>query len=372
MEKKMEIEKLIRKFNLGIITNDELTFLLKKVQEKEPYPELLELYQKEWEKSDGFNTEINSKDIYNKVVNKVGLEPATGSPEKVYLFGHLRVVLRYAAIFILAFGLSWLVHSFNFNKTTSVFVVEQIQSIEVPYGSKSRIVLPDSSVVTLNSGSSLKYSSSDFNSDSRSVSLTGEGFFDVSSDSSKPFYVTTPGIKVKVLGTMFNLKAYPEENIEETTLISGRVEIYSSSDKNEDGKPIVLRPSQSAVFVKSEGIQPAKVPNYINKMEVVPVKLRKIELQLPSSTEQTISWKDNTLIFDNEPFSSLAIKLERWYAVNIEVSYSELNLVRFTGKFDKETVEQVLKALVTVTPFKYDIKQNQITITKYRPNSIIN
>jgi transmembrane sensor len=368
MEKKMEIEKLIRKFNLGIITDDELIILLNNVQEKEPGPELLEHYQKEWEKSDGFNAETNSKDIYNKIVSKVGvrLEPVTGSPEKVY-FRRLRLIMRYAAVFVLAFGLSWLVHSLYFNETTSSFVAEQIQSVEVPYGSKSRIALPDGSVVTLNSGSSLKYSSSDFNNESRSVSFTGEGFFDVSSDSSKPFYVTTPGIKVKVLGTVFNLKAYPDENIEETTLISGRVEIYSSSDKNEEGKPIVLIPNQSAVFVKSEDTKPTIAHKDVDRLDIVPVKLRKIELQPLATTEQTISWKDNTLMFDNEPFSSLAVRLERWYDVKIVVNNPELNSARFTGKFDKETVEQVLKALSTVTHFNYDIKQNKISITKNRP-----
>ena len=361
----MDIEKLIRKFYLETITNDELTFLLNHLKGKDPGDELMVLYQKEWEESEGINIEINSKYIYNKVVTEVGvrLEPAAGSPEKVNRLGYLGV-LRYAAIFILAFGLSWLVHSLYFNEKTSGFVSEQIQSVEVPYGSKSRIILPDSSVVILNSGSSLKYSSSDFNTANRSVTLTGEGFFDVSTDSSKPFYVTTPGIRVKVLGTMFNLKAYPDENIEETTLISGRVEIYSSSDKKEEGKPIVLKPNQSAVFVKPEAIQPLIVQENIDKTISVPVKLRKIELQPPSLTVRTISWKDNTLIFDNEPFSSLAVKLERWYDVNIDVKYPELNSARFTGKFDKETVEQVLKALVTVTHFSYDIKQNQITITK--------
>jgi ferric-dicitrate binding protein FerR (iron transport regulator) len=234
----------------------------------------------------------------------------------------------------------------------------------VPYGSKTRIVLPDSSVVTLNSGSSLKYSASGFNSDNRSVSLTGEGFFSVTRDSTRPFLVTTPGIRVKVLGTTFNLKAYPDENIEEATLVSGLVEIYASIDTKEEGKPIVLKPNQSAVFVKSEIRIQSVDTSEIEIPESIPVKLRAIELQPLSETEQTISWKDNTLIFDNEPFSSLAVKLERWYDVKFLINYPELNSVRFSGKFDKETLEQVLKALVTVTPFNYTFKQNNVSISK--------
>ena len=132
---------------------------------------------------------------------------------------------------------------------------DQIQTIEVPFGSKSRIVLPDSSVVTLNSGSSLKYSSSDFNSDNRNVSLTGEGFFSVTKDSTKPFYVITPGIKVKVLGTTFNLKAYPDENIEEATLIEGKVEIYASTDKKKKVNQLFLNQIKAQYLVNQQDCQ---------------------------------------------------------------------------------------------------------------------
>ncbi len=248
---------------------------------------------------------------------EVRLEPVKGEPENVEYRNYFRLVLRYAAVFIFAFGLSWLVHSLLTDKVIPQLIADQIQTIEVPYGSKTRIVLPDSSVVTLNSGSSLKYSASGFNSDNRSVSLSGEGFFSVNTDSTRPFYVTTPGIKVKVLGTTFNLKAYPDEFIEEATLIEGKVEIYASNDLNEEGKPVILNPNQNAIFSKSAEIVKPVDASINDKPEIAPVKLRTIELQLTSEIEQTIAWKDNTLIFDNEPFSSLSVKLERWYDVKV-------------------------------------------------------
>jgi ferric-dicitrate binding protein FerR (iron transport regulator) len=264
--------------------------------------------------------------------------------------------MRYAAVFLLSFGLFWLVHGYFWNETATSPIADQIQKVEVPLGSKSRIILPDGSVVVLNSGSNLEYSTSDFTSGSRSVFLTGEGFFNISKDSSRPFYAITPGIKVKVLGTTFNIKAYPDENIEEATVVTGEVEIYISSDKTEKGRPIVLKPNQKAVFVKSEN--DFLTNDTISTSSVFkPVTLRAVNLQPSSKIEQTVSWKEDKLIFDNEPFSNLVIKIERWYNVKIEVSYQELNSARFTGKFDKETLEQVLNALVTVTPFKYTIKQ---------------
>ena len=152
--------------------------------------------------------------------------PLKESRKEILFTGYIKSIMRYAAVFILGIGLSCLVHLYFWNETTNTPIVNQIQKIEVPFGSKSRIILPDGSVVTLNSGSSLKYSTSDFNSGSRSVFLTGEGFFSVIKDPARPFYATTPGIKVKVLGTTFNIKAYPDEDIEEATVVTGEVEIY--------------------------------------------------------------------------------------------------------------------------------------------------
>jgi ferric-dicitrate binding protein FerR (iron transport regulator) len=176
--------------------------------------------------------------------------------------------------------------------------------------------------------------------------------------------VNTFGIKLKVLGTTFNIKAYPDENTEEATLISGSVEIYAQSDKSEKEKPIVLKPNQSALFVKSVNIFHTKDSTNIFSPENEPVKLRTATLQPSLKVEEKISWKENRLVFDNEQFSSLVVKIERWYNVKITVNYPELNEARFTGKFDKETLEQVLNDFITITPFKYKIKQNLITISK--------
>jgi transmembrane sensor len=366
MENNMQIEELIKNFYLGKLSQEETAFLLNYLKEKDPQHEALVFYQNVWDKSSGLNSNIDSKRIYNQIVKTIGIsEGELENPRNIRFSQYLKVVLRYAAVFILAFGLSWMFHSFfrNGTKTQPVSIAEQIQIIEVPNGSKSRVVLPDGSVVTLNSGSSLKYSNSDFSSESRSVYLTGEGFFSVTKNSAKPFYVTTPGIKVKVLGTTFNIKAYVDEDIEEATLVSGKVEIYHSSDKTEMERPIVLKPNQRAIFLKSEKEFRTNDSAMISPV-ITPVKLKKVSLQSPSKTEQAILWKENTLVFDNEPFSSLIIRIERWYNVKILVNYQELNSARFSGKFDKETVEQVLNALKTVTPFNYIIKQNLITISE--------
>jgi transmembrane sensor len=372
MEYKMNIEELITKFYSGKISDEEMAFLLDYLKYENPNAEMLDLYQSIWNEAEDRKADIDSDQLLRQLAAKIGIPDKTsvsspGSPERISRVSPVRFlnVLRYAAVFFLAFSLSWLIHSYLWKRPALQPVpdADQAQMIEVPYGSKSSIVLPDSSVVILNSGSKLKYSVSDFNSASRSVFLTGEGYFSITKDPERPFYVSTPGIKLKVLGTTFNVKAYPDENTEEATLVTGKVEIYNNSDKSGNDDAIVLKPNQKAVFLKSGSTILADVPEKTSQ-PVSEVTLKTVRLQPSYQTEQTISWKENKLIFDNEPFSSLVIKIERWYNVNITVDYPELNSVRFTGKFDKETLEQVLNALVTVTPFNYRIKQNNIIISE--------
>jgi len=367
----MQIEKLIGKFYLESLTDDEMVFLLNYLKEKEPQHEILSYYQEVWDKSLEHNVNIDSKSVYDKIVSEVGLsrnelKAVTESPDRLGFKFYVRAFMRYAAVFVVSFGLFWLTQSiFTKKATTSPMVLKKATTrIEVPYGSKSLVVLPDGSVVNLNSGSSLTYSISDFDSVNRSVFLIGEGFFDVAKNAERPFYVNTHGMKLKVLGTTFNVKAYPDENNEEATLVSGKVEIYASSDKMESGKPIILKPNQTAIFNKSKKNLHSISNTDLTNTEIIPVKLKAVSSQPVLKTNQIISWKEDMLTFDNENFKDLIVKIERWYDVKIVVNDPGLLSVRFTGRFDKETIEQVLNALVTIAPFDYTVKQNHITISK--------
>jgi len=367
----MQIEELIGKFYLGSLTSDEMVFLLNYLKEKEPQHEILSYYQHVWDKASEFDVNIDSQSIFNKIISvvdssRVGLKTVTESQDRVVLKGYIRIFMRYAAVFVAAFGLFWLTQSILIKKTATLpMAVKKLNTrVEVPYGSKSLVVLPDGSVVNLNSGSSLTYSISNFDSVNRSVFLIGEGFFNVTKNAERPFYVNTHGMKLKVLGTKFNVKAYPDENTEEATLVSGKVEIYESSDKIESGKAIVLKPNQIAIFDKSKNNLHSSPKTDLTSTEIVPAKLRAVNSLPALKTNQTISWKEDMLTFDNENFNDLIVKIERWYDVKIVVNDPGLLSVRFTGRFDKETIEQVLNALVTIVPFNYTIRQNLITISR--------
>jgi len=374
MSEKMDLYKLIKKLEEGSLSQSETSYLLKLMGTDEPEQEMKDLLQKMWDESREDNREINSKWLYNKIISTVSVsrvgfvsnqDRGLGSVGSSFFLEKLKEFrmpfFRYAIVLVISFGLFWLIQPFPVTKKTSSLSI-QFQSVEVPYGSKSKVELPDGSVVILNSGSKLSYNSDGFNSEKRSVSLEGEGFFNVKKDSTKPFYVNTKGMLVKVLGTTFNLKAYPDEITEEATLVKGSVQIFAGTELKETGIGILLKPNDKAIFNKIEKQSSIQRPSSKADKLVEEVKLQTLELQNESKMEQVISWKNDRLIFDNEPFGTLLIKIERWYDVHFQVLYPELNNARFTGKFDKETVEQVLNALASITPFHFEIRKNQITI----------
>jgi len=230
--------------------------------------------------------------------------------------------------------------------------------ISVSYGSKSKVTLPDGSVVMLNSGSILRYPTR-FDGNNRQVYVEGEAYFDVMKDKHHPFYVSTNSITIKVLGTKFNVKSYSDEKTVETTLVSGSVEIYSNRKEiNDENRLAVLKPNQQATFeVEKSKLSVSDLGNKTDSIKAIQINAR-------VDVNPVIAWKDNRLVFRDENFADLTHKLERWYNVEIEIKDESLKTTLFSGVFEKESIEQSLTALRLATPFNYKIKQNHVTITR--------
>lgn len=193
---------------------------------------------------------------------------------------------------------------------------ERIQII-IPYGKRSEILLADGTHIWLNSGSQLSYPA-EFKTDSREVYLSGEAFFDVKPNPNKPFYVITRDIRIKVLGTSFNVSSYNEDNTTQTVLLKGKV----SAGKNQlFAKTLELIPGERLIYDKNS--------DNLTK-DQVDVKLY-------------ASWVSGYLIFDNEPITEVYKKLERYYNKNILVE-AGLDEISFSGKLDlKDKIEDVLE-----------------------------
>lgn len=211
---------------------------------------------------------------------------------------------------------------------------------KAPKGSIAEMILPDGTIIFLNSGSEIKYAS-DMNAKSREVYLTGEAWFDVQESEDIPFWVHTDHYDVRVLGTEFNVKAYTDDQEVTTTLEEGSIRIQSA--KNLKLKQNVqLVPGEQLVFHKT------------NKT----VQVKQVKPSLFSS------WKDNKLIFINMNLGELITLLERKYGVDITVRDPQLLNHHYDGTIKNETIIEVLEILQATLPINYVIRDQEVIITK--------
>jgi len=243
-------------------------------------------------------------------------------------------LIKYAAIFILAFSLGSL-PLYLINKSERNALSIQYNTIDVPYGQRSRITLYDGTRVWINSGTKLKYPVV-FNLKSREVLIEGEAYFEVAKDSKHPFVVNAGNLKVEVLGTHFNVCAYPEDSEFSTTLVEGSVNVFSMVN----GKNVVLKPGEQAIFSRgSDGL-----------------KLLQVD------TELYTSWKGNILKFNNATFEEVIKKMERWYDVKIIVAPSINTNERYTMNIKTESLLEMLNLVSRTTKMKYEINESTVFI----------
>jgi transmembrane sensor len=260
-----------------------------------------------------------------------------------------------AAVFIIALTIgAFSVHYFY--STKNIFTEREIV-VKAPLGAKTYMVLPDSTKVWLNAGSTLKFSTH-YDNTRRSVHLVGEAYFDVESNSDMPFSVHAHDLVINALGTEFNVKAYPEEKNVETTLVSGLVSLEREIPGG-DIERVLLRPNQRAYSSHEETIigeadetdGDENTQELNEKTVMAQVKpLEKIAVEKVVDTDIYTSWKDKRLVFDREKMADLAVKLERIYDVRITFKDDELKDYHLTGSLEQETLEQLLYAIRLTIP----------------------
>src|SRR5215204_2722264 len=222
-------------------------------------------------------------------------------------------------------------------------------------GSKSKLILPDSSVVYLNAGSKLTYDKY-FGSANRNATLSGEAYFDVKK-STVPFIIHANGLQIKVLGTAFNVKSYPNEKTTETSLIRGRVEITNTK---RPGEVFILNPNEKLIISNELKEEKTGV-----KHKIEPKVVKGALTVTADNTVVETSWVENKLIFQDESFEEVARKMERWYNVRIEIKDEELGKLNVGGgPFENETIQQALVALQIAFQFKFTMNDNYIIITR--------
>lgn len=213
-------------------------------------------------------------------------------------------------------------------------------TINVPYGKRFELELADGTKAHLNSGTTLKYPVQFKRGKAREVLLEGEGFFEVAKDEAHPFIVNANALNIQVLGTQFNVSAYPDDENISTVLVEGEVGFFDKNEQFNVSEYPRLAPGHMASWQKRD---------------------KKIEIG-ETDTNLYTGWREGKIIFDHMPFSEIRKILERNYRVSITNSDKELEKIQFTASFDTETIGQVLEAFNKNRPMKYSINTNKINI----------
>ena len=217
---------------------------------------------------------------------------------------------------------------------------------------RKTMVLPDGTVITLAKESSINLPG-DFNKNNRELWLSGEAFFDVKHDAQHPFIVHTAFNDIKVLGTAFNVKAYPNAKEMETSLIRGSIRVES---KIFSGQFVFLKPNEKLTtnthFSKDDtaALKPFTVTSLIKASD--------------NSQIQEVLWVKNRIEIEDEPLSVIVKKLQNWYGIEIVITDATVANYHYSGVFENESVVKTLEALQLSYPFHLEVEQNKITISK--------
>ena len=287
--------------------------------------QLQKLSQRHWANVSAEKTDL--RHVLRKIHHRIYPVPA----EKKNPFQHLLPIYsRVAAILLIPALLAGVYFSLSYFSAENPYA-----EISAPTGSRVHFSLPDGSKGYLNGGSVLSYHVNF--KDDRKLNLSGEAYFEVTKDRFHPFTVHTNFADVQVLGTKFDICAYPEDENMLTTLEEGQVRILNKSDQ----RTALLVPGQQNRIKYANG-----------SMQTTQV-----------NTRLYTSWKEEILRFDNTPFAEVVKQMERWYGVNILLDPSLQYSQNYTLTIKTESLREMLQLLTITTPFDYKINGNKVFIS---------
>ena len=274
-------------------------------------------------------TQINPNHLLDRVHHIIRKNETLKRQKPLQKF--VRIYMRAAAILLLPLMVAGgLVYSFLGNHGITTVERPVSSTIFAPMGSRVSFNLPDGTKGVLNSGSHLSYSIP-FNNN-RTVTLDGEAWFEVSHDEEHPFEISAGTAKVKVLGTSFNLSAYPEENNVEVVLQQGKVEFLDIKGNEK----VTMHPSERLVFQDGN----------ISKSVTDPEKYN--------------AWTEGKLVFREDPIAEVARRIERLYNVKVELADKELEKYSFRTTFEDDKLEDVIRFLCMTSPIRCQITPRKL------------
>jgi len=319
-----DILALIARNLAGMAGPEETRQLNEWIESSEDNKQYFEQIKNIWDASDKITDpkNINTAEALNKVLERISIKPF----RKNFWYYWQKV----AAVLILPLAVGALLAIYlNLQKPVSSndLVYNEVYT---PVGTRSSLRLADSTLVWLNSGSSLRYPNKFFNKN-RKVYLKGEAYFEVESDIARPFIVQTSTLQVKATGTKFNVQEYESNPVTEVTLVSGKIVVKESKGTMNLKLISELDPDQHLAY------------NKVSKEKSV----------ITDDTYKYIAWKDGKLIFRNEPLERVLNKLSMIFNFDFELHGTVLQDYRYRATFQDESLEEILKLLKLSAPINF-------------------
>jgi transmembrane sensor len=327
MREDLDCKELVNKFLAGEISESEIVVLKSCLEKDAETRRIFDQGNEIWQES-GVKTKLEyfkTDEGWNNISLKLGIGKKESKSVVILNKYKYRMILAAASVACLMAvgGLTlWLSERQSVKQTVVAYT-----SVSTDEGEKAHIYLSDSTRVFMNSGSNLKYDAN-YNLNERKVKLSGEAFFNVRTNSEKPFVVQLEDMTISATGTKFNVLSYDNENRIETTLEEGKIQVAIKGQET-----IELKSGQQVV--------------YNTKTNITVVR------DVP--TETYTSWKENKMRLIDTPLEEAFRKIARRYNVTFEIQNSDLLDLKYTATFIDESIDEVMLMLKTVSPITYKI-----------------
>ena len=315
-----QITALFRKYLSNSATADEMKELDEWIASNEDFHDWLE------NQVDNSSAEMDAEkqaDILAKIHEKIAVQ----SKQKFVLPGWAKTVAAVALIVLMAVSAAIY---FRSNQPNMI----QYAEIGALRGQKASVTLPDGTKITLNSESTLKYSTN-YNQSDRAVELVGEAYFEVAKNKKIPFVVKAGKLEIEAKGTAFNIKAYPTDNSISTTLTEGKIEVKTPLD--------VLN----------------MIPNERMEYNNTDQTFRKLTL---TDAEGSIGWLNDELSFENATLAEVVANFSRIYNIDIQFASESIKEQRFTGKINNNSLLSVLRIISLTSPIRFEQKDSVVIL----------
>lgn len=228
--------------------------------------------------------------------------------------------------------------SYQIQDAEKITKLNSYNILETPRGGQYKLLLPDGTSVWLNSSTTIRFPV-EFAGMERRIELSGEAYFEVAPNKAKPFIVVTPEEEVEVLGTHFNVSAYPDE-LSRTTLVEGKVKVSLQEAKGRGASSVILLPGQQGIVTN----------NGINLQSV--------------TIEDAVAWKNGNFMFNDEEISSVMRKIARWY--DVEIVYADpVHQIKIWGSLSRfKDISEVLQVIELTKLVKFKVEGRRVYVMK--------